>query len=103
MAAAGPGPRCACLQTPGGPHVVFNGGWLARDQMPTVLPGDSSRQLRQQGSWFRIPPPPSRPGLQSLPLGDPATEGGSKTPGLRVQALRSWTWTDSWFCALPAK
>lgn len=54
LAAAGDLSGCYATRTKvcvapmlGGPHVVFKGGWPARDQMPALLHGDHSRQLGQ--------------------------------------------------------
>lgn len=75
----GPDQGLLWLQVPGGPHLGFDGGWLARGQMPVLLPGNHARAAERTGSWFRTPSKASRPGVQSLPLGEPATKGGSTT------------------------
>lgn len=55
VAAVGPGPRHAWFQMPGGPHMVFNGVWLARDHVPALLPGNHSRAAGRMGVLGEIP------------------------------------------------
>lgn len=66
------------LQVPGKPHLGSDGGWLARGQMLTLLPGNHSRGAGRKESWYRTPHNVGQ-GVQLLPLGEPDVWGGSKT------------------------
>lgn len=86
---------------PGGPTWSLMACGLPGTKCPHYCLGTIPGKLGEQGSWFRISHKLGHRCSHCLWASQPPRE--QQSAGVKGTGFESWTWTDSWSCALSAK